>query len=220
MLEDAAQCRIEVLLPPMPYRELAASVAAGGLAAGACCAQVEHVITRAHAQGDTIPGIVRYLYCQPGGLQMLLMPPGILAIICREAPFVFALFHVRPVVTDFVYGRFVTGPETDPTFVSSASVSSDLLRTKTWKPHLELIAGFATAALTCPVSHVPSVVAAYQQGHGVGMLRACTEIYRRGGLRSFWCGLIARTLSLGGTMTVVPNIIRLLGGDSEPAMSG
>ena len=61
-----------------------------------------------------------------------------------------------------------------------------------------------------PISHIPSVIAAYQQGHGVGLKTAIQDLYQIGGFSEFWRGLVARTVSLAGTMTVVPFVMRAL----------
>mmetsp|Transcript_135754 Transcript_135754/g.234659 ORF Transcript_135754/g.234659 Transcript_135754/m.234659 type:complete len:128 (-) Transcript_135754:102-485(-) len=124
-------------------------------------------------------------------------------MVGREMPFVAALFYVRPAVTAYVYGA-QEARASDQGAEPQAAPRRQL--------HLELLAGLTTAFMTCPFSHVPSVVAAYQQGRGVGLQRACSEIYREGGFKAFWRGLLARTLSIAGTMTVVPVVVDALGG--------
>ena len=54
------------------------------------------------------------------------------------------------------------------------------------------------------VSDTFSTVAAYQQATDATPRRAVADIYASGGLRAFFRGLPARTLSLAGTFTVVP----------------
>ena len=74
----------------------------------------------------------------------------------------------------------------------------------------ELFCGFTAALIASPVSHVPSVIAAYQQGHNLPLRIAYSNIIAEGGWRELWRGLGARTLSLAGTMTVVPIVISAL----------
>mmetsp|Transcript_145602 Transcript_145602/g.363149 ORF Transcript_145602/g.363149 Transcript_145602/m.363149 type:complete len:268 (-) Transcript_145602:75-878(-) len=197
IMEDVAKRSAEFALPQdQPQRELVASAFAGALAGGTFCAQVERVIAAAHARGAPMGQTLASLYREGqarsssplGGLSSLLLPPGMAAMMGREVPFVAALFYVRPLVTTALYGD----------------------DGGTRQVHLEVAAGLATSALTSPVSHVPSVVAAYQQGHGVGLHRACQDIYGQGGLLAFWRGLGARTLTLAGTMIVVPNVMAVL----------
>jgi len=203
MLEDVSKRVLEDHLLPQGWlqglgvdRELMASVFAGAFAAATFCSQVEHAITAAHTKELTMSGAIGHIFHERGGLRGLLLPPGILAMMFREMPFVAALFYVRPAVTSRVYGTDMSsgGPEAKPSR----------------RLHLELASGFVTSWLTSPWAHVPSVVAAYQQGHGVGLQKACCEIYRQGGWRAFWRGLVARTCSIAGTMTVVPLVMNWL----------
>lgn len=215
ILEDFSKQSIEhhVLPASIPGglgidRELVSSVFAGAFSAALFCAQVEHAITASHAQNTSMSGAFRHIYEKRGGVKGLLVPPGILAMMFREMPFVAALFYVRPAVTARVYGGS-----------SSSSTGNEANDVGTATPlkrrlHLELLCGLITSSMTSPVAHVPSVVAAYQQGHGVKLRQAVTDIYQQGGLRAFWRGLIARTLSIAGTMAVVPMVIDALGGDS------
>lgn len=199
ILEDATKRRVEEVLPPgFPHHDLFSSVVAGAFAASVFCAQVEHFIGAAHATGLPMRDAVRHCYDTRGGAAGLLLPPGVAAVILREMPFVSALFWVQPRVAERIYDGGDRHGEA-------------------WRPHLELAAGLTTSALTCPFSHVPSVVAAYQQGHGGGLRQACEEIYRQGGLLGFWRGLGSRTLSVGGTMVVVPNVLAALGGGAHGA---
>ena len=50
------------------------------------------------------------------------------------------------------------------------------------------------------------------QGHSLGLAAAVRQLLAAGGWRALWRGLGARTLSLAGTMTVVPVVIGGLGG--------
>ena len=53
----------------------------------------------------------------------------------------------------------------------------------------DAVAATMTAAVAGPISHVPSVIASYQQAHAVGLRTACGEIWRAGGISRFWGGL-------------------------------
>jgi len=117
-----------------------------------------------------------------GGVAGLLLPPGMLATACREVPFAAALFAVRPRLRAIAEERYPT--------------TQRFLR--------ELSCGVAAASVAGPASHAPSVVAAYQQATDATPRRAMAAIYASGGLRAFFRGLPARTLSLAGTFTVVP----------------
>ena len=74
----------------------------------------------------------------------------------------------------------------------------------------EVACGAAAAAVGGPVSHAPSVVAAYQQATNAPLAKAIGAIYAAGGGRAFFRGLPARTLSLAGTFAVVPYVLDLL----------
>jgi hypothetical protein len=50
------------------------------------------------------------------------------------------------------------------------------------------------------------------QGHSLGLAAAVRQLLAAGGWRALWRGLGARTLSLAGTMTVVPVVIGGLSG--------
>jgi hypothetical protein len=50
------------------------------------------------------------------------------------------------------------------------------------------------------------------QGHSLGLAAAVRQLLAAAGWRALWRGLGARTLSLAGTMTVVPVVIGGLGG--------
>eukprot|EP00427_Karlodinium_veneficum_P038723 CAMPEP_0169300402 /NCGR_PEP_ID=MMETSP1016-20121227/67609_1 /TAXON_ID=342587 /ORGANISM="Karlodinium micrum, Strain CCMP2283" /LENGTH=290 /DNA_ID=CAMNT_0009392767 /DNA_START=52 /DNA_END=925 /DNA_ORIENTATION=- len=209
-VEDIGKRQFERMLPPSISlgvtldRELLSSVMGGAFAAATFCAQVEHVITASHALKMSMPATAAHLYHHRGGVKGLLLPPGTAAMMGREMPFGAALFYVRPTVTKMVYGASGSGHASDD---GASHVAKRF--------HLEFISGFLTAALTCPFSHVPSVIAAYQQGHGVSLRRACSDIYGQGGLRAFWRGLFARTCSIAGTMIVVPIVIDALGGKAH-----
>lgn len=64
-----------------------------------------------------------------------------------------------------------------------------------------LVAGFVGAT----ISHVPSVIVARQQAHPVSLMETM-KAFRAIGLMSLWKGYVPRTLSLVGTMLVVPMV--------------
>lgn len=116
--------------------------------------------------------------------------------VCREVPFASALLFFRPRIK-----------------VSTSTLISSSTRTKYPKCSMvgaEVMPGVATAAIAGPISHVPSVLAAYQQGHGVSLAQAYKELLAFGGKKELWRGLTARTVSLAGTFTVVPFVISQL----------
>merc|ERR1712232_818439 len=128
-----------------------------------------------------------------------------LAMVGREVPFVSGVFFIRPLVTKSIYqywGSDTGGGVSDNIDGGSDTGGGDSAMTAAVRPawwktvHLEVAAGFLTSALTSPISQAPSVVSAYQQGHGVGLKQACTELYRQGGYGAFFRGLLPRTLAL------------------------
>ena len=162
--------------------DLAASAASGAIAGVCVTSQVERCITAAHAsRGLSVRETAVAIY-QRGGVAGLLLPPGMAATACREVPFAAALFAVRPRLKRIAEERYPT--------------THRFLR--------ELSCGVAAAAVAGPASHAPSVVAAYQQATEATPSRAVADIYASGGLRAFFRGLPARTMSLAGTFTVVP----------------
>ena len=161
--------------------DLAASAASGAIAGVCVTSQVERCITAAHARDRGVGETVAALY-RRGGILALALPPGMLATACREVPFAAALFAARPRLRKIAEERYPGAQR--------------LLR--------ELSCGVAAAAVAGPASHAPSVVAAYQQATEATPRQAVADIYASGGLRAFFRGLPARTLSLAGTFTVVP----------------
>ncbi len=160
--------------------DLAASAASGAIAGVCVTSQVERCITASHARNLSVRETAVAIYRR--GVAGLILPPGMLATACREVPFAAALFAVRPRLQKIAEERYPT--------------TQRFLR--------ELSCGVAAAAVAGPASHAPSVVAAYQQATDVTPRQAIAKIYAAGGLREFFRGLPARTVSLAGTFTVVP----------------
>ena len=74
----------------------------------------------------------------------------------------------------------------------------------------DLVAAAVTAAIAGPLSHAPSVVASTQQAHNVTIREACSMIWRADGLIGFFRGVRLRTISLTGSMFVIPLTIETL----------
>ncbi len=172
--------------------ELICSAASGAVAACIVASPVEHLITRSHALERNVGDGASFLF-RRHGILFLIAPPGMAAMVGREVPFAASLFWLQPMLSKMAR-----------TLDDRHSIGKDLL------------VGVATSIVATPISHVPSVIAAYQQGTGLSLRSAVTELYRIGGFREFWRGLGARTLSLAGTMTVVPFVLRTLGPREEP----
>ena len=172
--------------------------------------QTEHVITAAHSKSLNMSNTIKSLY-KTGGLTNLILPPGMAMMVCREIPFAAALFYIRPALS-----KLVSPPADDNTPLTNPSDSvgsliapqSSLLA----RGLRELGCGCVTSLIASPVSHVPSVLAAYQQGHGVSLKQAYSDLLKAGGgsWKELWRGLGPRTASLAGTMTVVPMVLEWL----------
>ena len=175
ILEDG----VSTVLKPR-WGDLAASAASGAIAGVCVTSQVERCITASHARNLSVRETAVAIYRR--GVAGLILPPGMLATACREVPFAAALFAVRPRLRKIAEERYPT--------------TQRFLR--------ELSCGVTAASVAGPASHAPSVVAAYQQATDATPRRAMADIYKAGGLRAFFRGLPARTLSLAGTFTVVP----------------
>lgn len=163
----------------------------GAVAGCTVTAQVEHVITASHTKSLSLLDTTKLLHTRHG-LRYLLAPPGLGMMCLREAPFAASLFYIRPVL-----GKRFVGERRPDESLTERFIA-------------ELQCGAMTAAIAGPVSHVPSVIGAYQQGHGVSFRGAVSDLLAAGGWRELWRGLPARTLSLCGTMTVVPIVMDFL----------
>lgn len=169
-------------------RKLACAAASGVVAAFMITSQVEHLITRAHASSVSMGTAFRSVY-HKHGWRYILAPPGMAMMAGREVPFAAALLYVRPTLSAYLH------PDPD------GGVCQDPL----WKRvGREVASGVITALVCGPVSHVPSVIAAYQQGHGTSIRESVSQLVRLGGYSELWRGLAHRTFSLAGTFIVVP----------------
>merc|ERR1719223_1031484 len=108
MIEDTVKRAIQPVLPGvLPNHDLLSAVVAGSVAGAFFCAQVEHVVTAAHARGTRMGLTVSSLYRQMG-LYGLALPPGMVMTACREIPFVTSLFYVHPRMTTAMHGELPT----------------------------------------------------------------------------------------------------------------
>ena len=150
-------------------------------------------MTRAHALGGTVAQAAGDTL-RSGGLRGLLLPHGLTMIAAREVPYCGCLF--------FLSGRCrarLRPSAQEPPHSWLRLAASDYA------------AAFFTALVAGPLSHAPSVVASYQQAHAAGLGCAVRAIYEaRGGMRGFFHGLLPRTLSLSGSLFIVPFTIELL----------
>lgn len=179
-----------------------------------------------HSQ--SLPAAARQLFHQKqrGGLRALLLPHGMAMTVCREIPFASSMFFIQPLMREWIHGHL-----NSPTPSASSSSSSHSLSTSSSSSAVsallsslrsfgcDALCGLLTAALACPISHVPSVLAAYQQSRQISVGHAFSELWAQGGVRELLRGFGARTISLAGTLTVVPLAIRtfdrLLSGGGE-----
>ena len=191
IIEDAVTTAL--CASPVPLPDIVSAASSGVVAAVLVTSQVEHVITRAHSTDSTMRQTFLSLY-RTHGPKHLALPPGMAMMVCREIPFAATLFHVRPALTTWAQEQ-----DTGPTPTSTVG----------WMGR-ELGLGCLTSMVTSPISHIPSVIAAYQQGHGVSFVTAVQQLLQAGGYKELWRGLGARTMSLAGTFTVVPIVMALL----------
>jgi len=174
-------------LSPTVALATAASVsgATGALAAGA---QAESIIMRAHATQQRVwPTAVAMQAA--GGWRSVLAPHGMAMIVAREVPYSGCLF--------FLSGQVRSALRSD--------VGTDrfgILR--------DMLAAALTALVAGPLSHVPATIASHQQAHAMPLQDACRDIYRASGMRGFLSGLVPRTVSLAGSLCVVPFAIETL----------
>eukprot|EP01062_Namystynia_karyoxenos_P012930 TRINITY_DN14653_c0_g1_i1.p1 TRINITY_DN14653_c0_g1~~TRINITY_DN14653_c0_g1_i1.p1 ORF type:complete len:284 (+),score=57.09 TRINITY_DN14653_c0_g1_i1:80-853(+) len=167
----------------------------GVAAAVTVASQVEHLIVHGHATGRSIPAAAQAVLREQGVVGLVL-PYGIAATAAREAPYATALFYVAP-WTSAAYAR-----------------RWEELRNADGSPTVpgRMLAAYSTSMVTSPISHAPSVVAAYQQRAGVPLGEAVRAIHSAQGWSGFFAGVAQRTAALGGTLFVIPLVIDLLHG--------
>lgn len=87
-------------------------------------------------------------------------------MVCREIPFAATLFHIRPKLTEWFQEKEKEKNEMKVKEEKEKMKEGGVKKTAMYLIR-ELGLGCLTSMVASPVSHVPSVVAAYQQGHGV-----------------------------------------------------
>ena len=68
----------------------------------------------------------------------------------------------------------------------------------------DVAAAAITATVAAPLSHVPAVLASYQQAHHVPLIEAARAIRAASGVGGFFAGIVPRTMSIAGSLFVVP----------------
>ena len=164
--------------------------AGGPVGAILVASQVENLIAQSHVE-ISVPQAALHLV-KSRGASSVLLPPGMLMMAGRELPFGVALFYVQPSLS-----RRFSAEGQSPTIYDRA------------------LCGLITSCVTTPFGHVPSVIAAYQQGQGVGLRQAVKDLTKVDGWRGLWRGLLPRTVSLAGSMTVIPIVIGFFGKTHE-----
>lgn len=175
-----------------PHRGIISASASGLCAAMCVTSQIEYIITSSHMRQLPIQKTVMEILKEKS-VSGLLLPPGMIAMAGREIPFAASLFHFRPLLRDYIYEK------------KDTNIKSLLVRF-----FEELSCGIMTSSFATPISHAPSVIAAYQQAHSVSLRVAISQIYNLEGMLGFTRGILPRTISLAGTFTVVPIVLELL----------
>lgn len=167
---------------------------AGGVGALAVGCQVEGVITRAHATGETVLAAARSTHAARGW-GALLMPHGAAMIACREVPYAGCLFFLSGHIRSRLREAGLAGGGGGGGWRGTCT---------------DMLGAALTACVAGPISHVPSVIASHQQAHAVSLPDACRAIHAAAGARGFWAGLLPRTGSLAGSLFVMPFAVESL----------
>jgi len=121
------------------------------------------------------------------GVGSLVFPKGMPMMVCREGPFAAMLFCVQP------------------------ALELELRAYTSLQPWQQsMLAAVGTSCIGSPISHVPSVLVAYQQGHNLSLKESIKRIRARSGLAGFVVGMVPRTVSIASTMFVVPWVMTTL----------
>ena len=169
----------------------------GGVGALAIGAQIEAVITRAHASNETIVQSARNTF-RAGGAFAIVAPYGAMMIAAREVPYAGCLFFLSGWIRaklDIVWAVRASEPGSQDGG-GSGTAGSGILR--------DMAAAVLTASVAGPISQAPNVIAAHQQAHAVSFPEACRRIIARAGYGGFYGGLLTRTASLAGSLFVFP----------------
>lgn len=172
-------------------KELAACAAAGAISGLVVAAPVENIVTRAHYTNTSVPkALLNSLRVR--GVVNTLCPFGQAMMVGREVPFSVGIFFLRDHLAQWCHKR-----------LDSANSGSSL---HFWGG--ELASSLACATAVNAPAHPPSVILAWQQAREVNLSDACRQIYAHGGgLRGFYAGFVARSVSIGGAMFVVPTVL-------------
>lgn len=177
----------------------AAACFSGAVGAVTIGAQIEGVITRAHATGETVFEAAKSMVAARG-IASIAAPYGALAMAGREIPFAGAVFCLSGLIRAQLRAAWPTAAESSGS--SDGSGGASVLR--------DLFGASIAACVAGPLSQPPSVVAAHQQAHQVSIGAACRKIYTRGGYRGFFSGLVPRTASIAGTTFVMTFVVESL----------
>ncbi|KAF4705276.1 hypothetical protein FOZ63_007845 [Perkinsus olseni] len=153
-----------------------------GAVGGLCVAsQIEGCITKAHVWKTTPLGVIRLM-----SLRALVLPRGMVMTMCREVPCSGCLFFLRDWITERLEERLNGGAG-----------------------HLgvEVLSAYLAAFVAGPLSHPQSVVAARQQAKDITIKAAMADI-RRASPHGLWTGVVPRTVALGGTLFIVPYMMK------------
>ena len=137
VVEDNFTRWFSVGLPSsVPAHGLLSAAASGTVAAVTVTSQVEHLITSAHARNMPMALTTKALL-QERGVVGLLLPPGMIMMACREAPFAASLFWLQPLLSTLYSERFASN--------NSKSAAGD----QAWGPALfqYLVVGTASSVL-------------------------------------------------------------------------
>ena len=173
---DGSLCRMHEAMTgqhaPSTRGRLGISALAGALSAG-LVTPIERIMILQHKTGRPLGWVVSGLW-QKGAAAMF---RGIMPTTLREAGWVLGFLGVTPVVKRFLR-------EDSKTFRRSEVLSSVVSA---------MVGGVAAAVITQPADVVKTVM---QAGDKAGTASVVAKIYRKGGLGTFWRGLVPRTLRL------------------------
>jgi hypothetical protein len=199
MVPIARNCASKIGVTLGSEGEEAVAAAGSGAVGGVLVASpIENVVVRGHRNSVPIGVAARRIFAE-GGLHGLLLPKGAAAMVCREIPFAFGLFFFRERVAE----RWRVWTASDVEKQGSVKAAG-----RWWIG--ELGASLTTSALVNIFAHPASVVLAQQQAYDVRFSTALARAQAQGNgslLRGLFKGFVLRTVSIAGTMTVVPMVL-------------
>lgn len=185
-----------------PTAALAASAcSSGAIGALTVGAQIEALITRAHATKASIGQTAANVY-RMGGLRALLVPHGMTMIAARETPYAGCLFFLSGWIRSQIDICCQYAPWGDDSKSSNGEKRVSVLR--------DVAAAILTASVAGPISQVPNVIAAHQQAHASTIKASVRTIVESSGLRGLYGGLMTRTVSLAGSLFIFPFTIEIV----------